>query len=206
MEEPKLTARRAEGKKGTGTAGLMHTERLWVVRHNTEGAEGKASQRGAAATPHLRCSLGRWTAAEEAPEGDACRLHVACVPKHKAQGAMSSLAQWTREGEKAGAGVSQHHPLLTGWGSAHESQWPCSAVWDGGDGLTCGTLPTVGGIAGSPLESRLQGLVRLSTGQGEAGVLCVHLHGQAGAERLDPDHSKPSSPSVCMTLLGGGWP
>lgn len=37
-----------------------------------------------------------------------------------------------------------------------------------GDGLTCGTLPEVHGVAGSPLESRLQGLVSLPVGCREA--------------------------------------
>lgn len=44
-----------------------------------------------------------------------------------------------------------------------------------GAGLTWGALPEAHGVAGPPLESRLQGLVSLPSGSREARVLCVHL-------------------------------
>lgn len=57
-----------------------------------------------------------------------------------------------------------------------------------GAGLTWGTLPKAHGVAGPPLESRLQGLVSIPLGCREARVLCVHLHKQEGAgEAVAPD-------------------
>lgn len=52
--------------------------------------------------------------------------------------------------------------------------------------LTWGTLPEAHGVAGPPLESRLQGLVSLPSGSREARVLCVHLHRQKGLVSLWP--------------------
>lgn len=49
-----------------------------------------------------------------------------------------------------------------------------------GAGLTWGTLPEAHGVAGRPLESRLQGLVSVPPGRREARALCAHLRGQRG--------------------------
>lgn len=65
-----------------------------------------------------------------------------------------------------------------GLGSGSVGGWREALV---GVGLTWGTFPKAHGVAGPPLESRLQGLVGLPLGCGEARILCIHLHRQEGA-------------------------